>query len=364
MDGAGNDPHQARAHPDGVVLTTNQPNGAAHQGEPLIALDAMGGDAMPGAAIEGAIEAHLAGCQVVLVGDEKLLKPELARLGVDLEVVQASDVISMDEHATDVRRRKDSSVMVGMRLVKEGRAAACVSMGHSGATMAAALLVLGRLPGVDRPAILANIPNGDGFVGLLDAGANADCKPAWLQQFALMGSAYVASVWGKAAPKVGLMSIGEEPHKGNELVREAHELLVNTAGIEFHGNVEGRDLFTDLVDVVVTDGFTGNVMLKQAEGEARALFGWIKEALDSDLRSRLGGLLARPALRRIADRLDPAEYGAQPLLGVGGYAFIGHGSADARAVASAIRTARKAVQAGALERLTAALEEVRPPSPT
>lgn len=345
---------------DGVVLTTNRT-----ESQVVIALDAMGGEHMPQAAVEGAINAHLAGARVILVGDETVLKPELRRLGgVDLDIVHASDVISMDEHAADVRRRRDSSVMVGMRLVKEGRAHACVSMGHSGATMAAALLVLGRLEGLDRPAILANVPKTEGFVGLLDVGANADCRPAWLQQFALMGSAYVQHVWGVSNPKVGLMSIGEEPHKGNELTREAHVLLAATEGINFFGNVEGRDLFSGVVDVVVTDGFTGNVILKLAEGEARTLFGWVRDALQSDLRSKIGGLLAKPALKRIATRMDPAEYGAQPLLGVNGYAFIGHGSADARAVASAVRTARRAVQANAVQRMATALAAVQRPEPT
>src|SRR5690554_573207 len=329
--------------------------------EPVIALDAMGGDHMPQAAVEGAIKAHLGGARVVLVGDENVLRPELERLGgVDIEIQHASDVISMDENAADVRRRRDSSVMVGMRLVKDGRADACVSMGHSGATMAAALLVLGRLEGVDRPAILANVPKKEGFVALLDAGANADCRPDWLRQFALMGSAYVERVWGVEAPKVGLMSIGEEPHKGNELVKEAHELLSSTSGIVFYGNVEGRDLFSGVVDVVVTDGFTGNVILKLAEGEARAIFGWVKDELVSDLRSKVGALLVKPALKRVAARLDPAEYGAQPLLGVNGYAFIGHGSSDARAVTSAVRTARQAVRARALEHLRAALAVTAP----
>jgi len=329
----------------------------------VIALDAMGGDNMPRAAVEGAVQAHLAGARVILVGDEPTLKAELARLGgVDLEIQHASDVISMDDHAADVRRRRDSSVMVGMRLVKDGRADACVSMGHSGASMAAALLVLGRIPGVDRPAILTNVPKSGGFSALLDAGANTDCRPDWLRQFALLGSAYVERVWGVKDPKVGLMSIGEEPHKGNELVREAHVLLQGERGLNFYGNIEGRDLFSGVVDVVVTDGFTGNVILKLAEGEARTLFGWVREALVSDLRSKVGALLVKPALRRVADRMDPAEYGAQPLLGVNGYAFIGHGSADARAVASAVRTARQAVRADALAHLRAALETMAAPA--
>lgn len=332
-----------------------------------IALDAMGGDHMPAAAIDGAITAVGRGSKVILVGDERRLTEELAQrkavggsgaAGIDesrLEVVHAGDVISMDDHAADVRRRKDSSVMVAMRLVAEGRAAAAVSLGHSGATMAAALLTLGRLDGVERPAILANIPTRDSFVALLDVGANADAKPSYLQQFAVLGSAYVGSVWQRPNPTVGLMSIGEEPHKGNELTRAAHELLAATPGINFHGNVEGRDLLRGVTDVVVTDGFTGNVMLKLAEGEAREIFSWVREALSSSWRAKLGGLLVRPALRGIAKRMDPAEYGAQPLLGVSGYAFIGHGSSDARAVANAVRTADRAVAAGALEQTKRAL---------
>jgi len=317
----------------------------------------MGGDNMPGAAVDGALQAARAGAQVVLVGDAPTLEAALAERGGTLPIVHAGDVIAMDEHATDVRRRKDASVVVATRLVKDGAAAACVSMGHSGATMAAALLVLGRLPGVERPAILANIPNAKGgFTALIDVGANADCRPRFLQQFALMGDAYAKAMYGTSTPTVGLMSIGEEPEKGNELTREAHVLLAATAGIDFHGNVEGRDLLRGTTDVMVTDGFTGNVMLKLAEGEARVLFGMMRDALRSDLRSKLGGLLAKPALRRVATRLDPAEVGAQPLLGVAGSAFIGHGSSDARAVASAIRTAERLVAADLTARIGAAIK--------
>lgn len=322
--------------------------------ERKIALDSMGGENMPAAAVAGALVAAGEGARVVLVGDRERLEAELSAAATSrahsIEIVHAGDVIDMDDHAADVRRRKDSSVMVAMRLVADGHAAAAVSMGHSGATMAAALLVLGRLPGVERPAILINIPTSKGFSALLDAGANTDAKPSYLQQFAVLGCAFVASVWDKRSPTVGLMSIGEEPHKGNELTRAAHELLKDTPGINFYGNVEGRDLLAGTTDIVVTDGFTGNVMLKLAEGEAKVLFGWIKDALDSSWRARLGGLLARPALRAIAKRMDPAEYGAQPLLGVNGYAFIGHGSSDAKAVASALRVADKAVASRALER--------------
>ena len=307
---------------------------------------------MPDAAVAGAVDAVRAGIEVVLVGDQPRLRAALDERGADVPIVHAPDVIGMDEYATDVRRRKDASVVVATRLVKDGAASASVSRGHSGATMAAALLVLGRLKGVERPAILANIPNAKGgFTALIDAGANADCRPSFLQQFALMGDAYARAMYGTAQPTVGLMSIGEEPEKGNELTREAHVLLAATRGIHFHGNVEGRDLLRGTTDVMVTDGFTGNVMLKLAEGEARVLFGMVRDALRSDLRSKLGGLLARPALRRVAQRLDPAEVGAQPLLGVAGSAFIGHGSSDARAVASAMRTAQKLVAARLTERI-------------
>jgi phosphate acyltransferase len=323
-----------------------------------IALDAMGGDHMPDAAVDGALRAAKEGVPVVLVGDRSRLEAALARRGGDLPIEHAPDVIGMEEHATDVRRRKESSVVVGMRLVKAGRAGACVSMGHSGATMAAALLVLGRLRGVERPAILANIPTArGGYSALVDAGANADCRPSFLQQFAVMGSIYARHAYGVEAPTVGLMSIGEEPEKGNELTREAHVLLARTAGIRFHGNVEGRDLLRGTTDVVVTDGFTGNVMLKLAEGEAKVIFGMVREALGSSLRAKVGGLLAKPALRRIAARLDPAEVGAQPLLGVDGYAFIGHGSSDARAVASALRTAARMVEGRVAERIAEGLAE-------
>ncbi len=329
---------------------------------PLIALDAMGGDRMPDAAIDGALQAVAAGERVVLVGDEARLRDALRTRGAELPIVHAGDVIAMDDSASDVRRRRDASVVVASRLVKEGRAAAVVSMGHSGATMAAALLILGRLTGVDRPAILANIPTKKGFSALIDAGANADCKPAYLQQFAVMGSVYARAFYDDPNPTVGLMSIGEEEGKGNELTLAAHALLKATPGINFHGNVEGRDLLAGTTHVVVTDGFTGNVMLKLAEGEAKVLFGMLRDALRSSLRAKIGGLLVRPALRRVADRLDPGTYGAQPLLGVDGYAFIGHGSADARAVRNALGTARRMVEAGVRDRIAEGLARLTPQS--
>ena len=324
-----------------------------------IALDAMGGDKMPQAAVDGALMAAKEGIPVILVGKEDILKQELAGRGEALPICPCDDYFSMDDHATDVRKRKGSSIMVAMNLVKDGRASACVSMGHSGASMAAALLVLGRIKGIERPAILTNIPTRDGYVGLLDAGANADCRPSHLQQFAIMGSVYAQTFYQKAQPSIGLVSIGEEEGKGNELTREAFELLKQTPGIHFYGNVEGRDLLKGTTDIFVTDGFTGNVMLKLAEGEAKELFSWIKDALTgSGLLVKLGAALVKPALKKLAAKMDPYEYGAQPLLGVRGYAFIGHGSSDERAVRNALRTAKRSVDADLVARITMGLEKL------
>ena len=310
---------------------------------------------MPEAAVDGALRAAEAGIPVVLVGDEAKLQEVLKGRG-ELQVHHAGDVMTMNDAASEVRRRRDSSIMQAMTLVKEGGASACVSMGHSGATMAAALLVLGRLKGVERPAILANIPAGDGFSALIDAGANADCRPVHLQQFAVMGSVYARAFYNKSEPTIGLMSIGEEEEKGNELTRAVHQLLKETPNITFYGNVEGRDLLQGTTDVIVTDGFTGNVMLKLAEGEAKAIFGWLREGLTGgNLFTKLGAALVRPALKGVAARLDPSEYGAQPLLGVNGHAFIGHGSADEKAVLSALKTARQAVETQLAEKVATGL---------
>ena len=319
----------------------------------------MGGDKMPRAAILGALKAASEGIAITLVGHEDSLKHELAHHNTSnlaLDIHHADDLIDMNEQASDVRKRKDTSIMRAMQLVKDGQAAACVSMGHSGATMAAALMVLGRIKGIERPAILANIPTKDGYAALIDAGANADCRASYLQQFALMGSVYAKAFYQTDNPKVGLMSIGEEETKGNELVKEAHLLLKETAGLNFYGNVEGRDLFEGLTDVVVTDGFTGNVVLKLAEGEAKALFSWIRETLRTNgPLVQLGAALVRPALRKLATRMDPSEYGAQPLLGVNGYAFIGHGSADERAVYNALKTAKRSIEAKLNDKIAAVI---------
>ncbi len=324
-----------------------------------IALDSMGGDNMPQAAIEGALKAQQEGVPVLLVGNKTLLEKELEKYDAILPVHNATDVIGMQEHASDVRRRQESSIMQAMQITKESVTSACVSMGHSGATMAAALLVLGRLKGVDRPAILTNIPTSKGFSALIDAGANADCKVNYLQQFAVMGSVYARDFYNKEDPTVGLVSIGEEKEKGNKLTLEVHGLLKDTQGINFYGNVEGSDLFKGITDVVVTDGFTGNVMLKLAEGEAKVIFSWIRESLSQmSCFRKLAAALVKPAFRHVAAKLDPSEYGAQPLLGVRGYTFIGHGAADAKAVYNALKTAKQAVEANLTEKIETGLQHV------
>lgn len=328
-----------------------------------VALDAMGGDHGLTPNVQGAVQAAQAGVSVLLVGDRVKLHAELGQHAgssrLPIEVVDAPDVIGMDEHASDVRSRTGASINVCTRLVKEGKAAAAVSMGHSGATMASALLTLGRIKGVDRPAILTHMPAQGGFTTLLDAGANADIKAVYLAQWARLATVYLKVLEDRDNPTVGLLSIGEEDHKGSQLVIEAHGLLreLHGRGINFYGNVEGRDIFKSTTDIVVTDGFTGNVVLKLAEGEARVLLGWVKEALNSNAKSKLGGLLARDALRGLGERLDPSTYGASILLGVRGLAFIGHGSADARAVKNALLRAARAHEANLVERLEAAFAQ-------
>ncbi len=328
-----------------------------------IALDAMGGDYAPAAMVDGAIQAAERGIAVTLVGREDQITKELvAKAGknwhvLPLNVVHAADVIGMDDAATQVRSNKQLSINVAVNLVRQKKASAVVAQGHTGATLVSALFGLGRLAGVERPAIVANFPNAKGRVTLVDVGANADNRPEFLQGFALMGAAYTSTMQGIPDPSVGLLSIGEEEGKGNALVNETFDLLKNTPGIRFFGNVEGRDIFKGTVDVVVTDGFTGNVVLKTAEAEAKVLVGWIKEALTGgSWLVKLGALLVRPALRSVGAKLDPAEFGAQPLLGVKGLVFIGHGSSDAKAVYSALANAQKAVDANLLEKVAVKLE--------
>jgi phosphate acyltransferase len=320
-----------------------------------IAIDAMGGDHAPGAIVEGArrAEAEL-GVPVVLVGRPEDLEP----LRGDLDVVPASQVIGMDaDPGSSVRTMKDSSLVRAAEAVRDGRASAMVSAGNTGATMASALLRLRRIKGVARPAIATPIPvPGSSPTVLLDAGANAECQAQWLVQFAQMGAVFSRERYGIAEPRVGLLSIGEEPTKGNPLVKEAHGLLASAgaldrAGARFVGNVEGRDIMTSNVDVVVTDGFTGNVALKTLEGGLRALVAAVIDGLSATevADTALGALLP------LYGTLDPDQTGGAMLLGVDGVCIISHGSSSATAVVNATRVAGEMVAAGVVERLRSAV---------
>jgi glycerol-3-phosphate acyltransferase PlsX len=298
-----------------------------------IAVDAMGGDHAPTEVVWGAIAAAGAGHHLILVGDVERLRPVLADAGADIPVVSASEVIEMgDDAARAIRDKRDASVAVAARLVAEGEADGFVSAGSTGAAMAAAAFILGRLPGVGRPAIASIFPS---RVVLLDSGANVSCRPEDLARFAVMGSALARIHFDVATPRVGLVNIGEEANKGRELEKETYRLLERTPGIDFVGNVEGRDLDADRAEVFVTDGFTGNVILKAAEGASRLTFRLAAEAMaDPALEEAVAAL--QPAITGLRQRLDPDRTGGAHLLGVDGVAVIAHGSSTRVAVASAI----------------------------
>jgi glycerol-3-phosphate acyltransferase PlsX len=315
-----------------------------------VVLDGMGSDHAPHAEIDGALAATRDfGVGVILVGQPQKIEPELRRCGwhgdgdLGIELVEAAEVISMDDPvATSVRRKKKSSLRIGAKLVTEGKGDGFVSAGNTGAAMATAKMVMGTLPGVDRPALAAMIPTkAHKPVLLLDVGANSECKPHHLAQFAVMGDAYSRAVLGTVRPSVGLMSIGEEEAKGNDLTKEAFPLLKQLTNINFVGNVEGRDVFDGKVDVIVTDGFTGNVMLKLSEGLTEAMLAMLKHELKSTAVTKAGAMLAKPAFRSVKKRLDYSEYGGAPLLGVSRIVVIGHGRSNARAISNAIKSVKE-----------------------
>ena len=312
-----------------------------------VVVDAMGSDSHPEPEILGAIEATRDfGDPVILVGNETQLLPLVTRQGGDgqVRVIHAPETLEMtDKPAENARRKAQNSMAVGMELIKSGEADVFVTMGNTGGAMANALFRLGRIRGVKRPALTGLFPVRNGYCVVTDIGANADCKPEYLLQFALMGSIYAEKVLGITSPRVGLLSNGEEPGKGNELVKATHPLLA-ASGLNFIGNVEGKELFGGQADVVITDGFTGNVLLKSSESVARFITDTLRQELTQTLRTKIGALLAKPAFGKIKQMLDPAEVGAAPLLGINGLVFVGHGRSDARAVYSAIRVARQAVQ--------------------
>jgi phosphate acyltransferase len=320
-----------------------------------IAVDAMGGDFAPAAVIEGvARAARDQGLDVLLVGRTAEVQPLLDRhrgAASHIEVVEAPDVIEMhDQPAQAIRRKKGASLVVCADLVREGRADAMVSAGNTGAGMAVSLLKLGRIAGIDRPAIAILLPNRTGCTVLLDAGANVDVAPGSLVQYAVMGSIYSREVLGVAEPRVGLVNIGEEESKGNELVREALPLL-KAAPIRFVGNVEGPDLFSGAVDVAVCDGFTGNVILKVGEGVAELFLHLIRDEIESRPLLKLPAALLKPAFAGIKRRTDYGERGGAPLLGVNGVCIIGHGRSNPVAIANAIRTAGEAVRHGIIDKI-------------
>lgn len=319
-----------------------------------IALDAMGSDKFPEPEIRGAILAcRQLPVRVHLVGPERTLRPLLAkqmrRVGarhLPIKIVHASESIGMDEKAVQaVRAKRDSSMRVGLKLVREGSVAGFITAGNTGAAMATAKMVLGMLPGVDRPALVAVLPTSTRKPCLLlDVGANVDCKPKNLEQFAVMGEMYARSVLKVARPRVGLLSIGEEEGKGNDLTREAFPLLKQLP-IHFLGNVEGRDIYNGNADVVVCDGFVGNVALKTSEGLARLVRESLRESLTSTVTAQVGALLSRRAFNDFKKRLDQSEYGGAPLLGVRGVCIVGHGSSNDRAIMNGIRVAAEFSQA-------------------
>lgn len=321
----------------------------------IIALDAMGGDRAPGEPVAGALLANRElGLEIALVGVPELIREELARHGTvpsGIEVVAASETIAMDEQPVQaVRQKKHASINVAMSLLKRGGAGAVVSAGNTGAVMASALLNLGRVPGIERPAIGTMAPYTGRGILVLDVGANADCKPSYMVQFAKMGSVYMEHVLDIERPRVGLLNIGEEDSKGNELTQEVHALL-KESDLNFVGNVEPDRIHLDPADVIVTDGFTGNVAVKTTEGVADFIFSQLRTAITSKLQYRLAALVMRPALLAMRRRMDYGEYGGAPLLGVDGVVIVAHGRADKQAVRSALRNANGVATSGMLEAL-------------
>ena len=314
---------------------------------PRIAVDAMGGDFGPQVVVPAAVEAAREGIAVVLVGDESRINSELAgqnTTGLDISVVHTTQVVEMNDKPADaLRRKKDSSIQVACRLVKKGEADGVVSAGNSGASVACGMFILGRIKGVLRPALAGILPTEKKPVVLIDVGANVDSKPQHLAQFGLMADVFAKYVLGMKDPSVGLLSIGEEEGKGNATVREAFDLL-RTSGLRFIGNVEGRDIFTGEVDVVVCDGFVGNVALKLSEGLARSLSHILKDELKSSWLSKIGTLLSFRAFKRFKKVVDYAEYGGAPLLGLKDIVIVAHGKSNELAIVNCIRMAATSVR--------------------
>jgi glycerol-3-phosphate acyltransferase PlsX len=326
-----------------------------------IAVDAMGGDHAPREIVSGALlGAREYGVSILLVGKQQAIEAELEKhdtSGIDYRIVPADEVIGMDEAATAVRRKKSASINVTSTCVKKGEAQGMVAAGSTGAAMASATLYIGRIDGVDRPAIGVVLPSVSKSCLLIDAGANADCTPEMLIQFAVMGNIYMHEVYGLPKPRVGLLNIGKEEGKGNVFVNTAYEVLRKDNRYSFMGNVEGRDLFNGSVDVAVTDGFTGNVALKSAEGVMKMFGTVLKTEIKKSWRAKIGYMLLEPAFKYAMKQVDPEEKGGALLLGVNGICVISHGGSRARGIKNAIRVAKEAIAADVLGKISTQIRE-------
>jgi glycerol-3-phosphate acyltransferase PlsX len=334
-----------------------------------IALDVMGGDHAPQEIVAGAVlGAREYGVTVSLVGQPDAIKAELRRhniRGLNLPIVPATQVIEMeDKPAKAVRAKKDSSMVVACKLVKSGQAQAFVTAGNTGGALAAGLFHLGRMSGIQRPALIIPFPTRNGFCLILDVGANADVRPEQLQQFAVMGSIYSKRIMGVDHPRVRILSNGEEEGKGSQLVLEAASLLANTPGVFFQGNIEGKGIINHLADVVVTDGFTGNVLIKTAEGVGKLIKQILIEEITATPISSLGGLLAKSAIKRLSKRLDDSEYGGAVLLGLSNLVVVAHGSSNANAIRHAIRVAKQGIEKRVVDEIQAGIQEIIHQPPT
>ena len=324
--------------------------------KPILAIDAMGGDFGPGVIVPGAIQAARdLRVKVLLVGDAPQVEAELAKLSLgkaEYEIVHAPEVVQMHEKPSDIlRRKKDSSIQVACRLVKDGAANGVISAGHSGATAACGIFTIGRIPGVERPALAAFLPTEKNPLVVIDAGANVDCRPYHLFQFGLMGDAFARDIFGYPSPRVALLNIGEEEGKGNSQVKEAYELYKMAERVNFVGNAEGRDIFSGDMDVVVCDGFVGNIIVKMSEGVAFSLMRMLKRELVSSFVTKIGTWLSKPAFKRFINIVDYAEYGGAPLLGLQGICLVCHGKSNPKAITSAVKMAATFVEKGTNERL-------------